>query len=350
VAPSGASIGNSRPCGRVAGPHRGVGGCWQALRVPQLSDFDRDKLAATFSRQHGIVARRQVLACAMTAKALRYRTRPDGPWQVVLPGVYANERGQLSEKQKAVAAFLYAGRGMAITGTAAMAWHGLHVKRGDFVDVLVPLHYKRSDAGFVRLRCTSILPGVTFADGVVEYVALDRAIADAVRQVTEMSDVRDLVASAVQRGKVDIWQLARELDLGPKQGSARLRLALAEVSDGVRSVAENDLRQIIRQFRLPAPLYNPRLFVGDRFIAKPDAWWPEKGVAVEVESKAWHLSPSDWERTLARRALMAAEGILVVPFPPSKLRAAKQQVAKEIRASLEKSRGPLAHISTLPID
>jgi hypothetical protein len=99
----------------MAGPQRSVGGCWQALRVPQLSDFDRDKLAAAFSRQHGIVARRQVLACAMTEKALRYRTRPDGPWQVVLPGVYANERGRLSEKQKAVAAFLYAARGIAIT-------------------------------------------------------------------------------------------------------------------------------------------------------------------------------------------------------------------------------------------
>jgi hypothetical protein len=32
-----------------------------------LSDFDRDKLAVIFSRQHGIVARRQVLACAMTS-------------------------------------------------------------------------------------------------------------------------------------------------------------------------------------------------------------------------------------------------------------------------------------------
>jgi hypothetical protein len=318
--------------------------------MPRLSDFDREKLAVIFSKQHGIVARRQVLACAMTAKALRYRIRPDGPWQVVLPGVYSNERGRLSDKQRAVAAFLYSGRGIAITGTAAIAWHGLPAKRSDFVDVLVPPHYRRNDAGFVRLRCTSILPGATLWDGVVSYVPLDRAIADAVRQLSEMSEIRDLVASAVQRGKVDVWQLARELDLGPKQGSARLRLALAEVSEGVRSVAENDLRLIIRQFRLPVPLYNPRLFVGDKFLARPDAWWPDKGVAVEVESKAWHLSPADWERTLARRALMAAEGIVVVPFPPSKLRTAKQQVVKEIRAALENARGPLAHISTRPVD
>ena len=318
--------------------------------MPKLSDFDRDKLAAIFSKQHGIVARRQVVACAMSPKALRYRTRPDGPWQVVLPGIYAGERGRLSQEQRAVAAFLYAARGIAITGTAAAAFHGLRATPGDFVDVLVPLHYRRSDAGFARLRCTSIVPGVTFQDGVVSYVALDRAIADAVRQFGEMAEVRDLVASAVQRGKVDVWQLIRELDLGPKQGSARLRLALAEVSDGVRSVAENDLRLIIRQFRLPVPLYNPRLYVGGKFLASPDAWWEDKAVAVEVESKAWHLAPADWERTLARRALMAAEGIVVVPLPPSKLRTAQQQVAREIRAALANSRGPLVHISTRPVE
>jgi hypothetical protein len=66
----------------------------------------------------------------MTEKALRYRTRPDGPWEIVLPGVYAIHRGQLTEKQRAVAAFLYAGRGIAVTGKAAVAWHGLLRQQG----------------------------------------------------------------------------------------------------------------------------------------------------------------------------------------------------------------------------
>jgi hypothetical protein len=317
--------------------------------MPRLSEFDSKKLTATLTKQHGIVARRQALDCAMTAKALRYRTRPDGPWQAVLPGIYATDGGRLTEKQRAVAAFLYAGRGIAITGTAAMAWHGLRQQHGEFIDVLVPLHHKRSDAGFTRLLRTSIMPGVDFTDGVVSYVPLDRAITDAVRRLTEMSEIRELVASGVQRGKVGIWELARELDLGPRQGSARLRLALAEVSEGVRSVAENDLRMIVRRFRLPVPLYNPRLFVGSQFLAQPDAWWPDFGLAVEVESKAWHMSPADWQRTLDRQARMSAEGILVQPFSPARLQTAQQQVAKQIRSALANSPGPLAHITTLPV-
>jgi len=61
----------------------------------------------------------------MTDKAIRYRTRVDGAWQVVLPGVYADGHRVLSDRQRAVAAFLYSGRGIAVTGLAAVAWHGV---------------------------------------------------------------------------------------------------------------------------------------------------------------------------------------------------------------------------------
>jgi hypothetical protein len=75
--------------------------------------------------------------------------------------------------------------------------------------------------------------------------------------------------------------------------------------------------------------------VGDSFIAKPDAWWPDAGVAVEIESRQWHLSPGDWERTLARDATMSARGIIVLHFPPRRLRIEPPAVASEIRSALE---------------
>jgi hypothetical protein len=317
--------------------------------MPYLAHFDQARLIDLQRKQHGVITRAQARGCEMSEKAVRYRTRPGGPWQVVLPGVYLDGGGRLTDAQRAVAGFLYAGSAIAITGMAAVAWHGLNVGRSDFVDVLVPQRQRRSDAGFARLKRTSIMPGVDYRDGVVSYAPLDRAIADAVRQLTDMSEVRDLVATCVQRGKVEVWQLARELDLGPRQGSARLRLALGEVADGVRSVAEADLYGLVRHFRLPVPLFNPRLYVGAEFLAQPDAWWPDFGVAAEVESKAWHMSPADWQRTLDRQARMSAEGILVLPFPPTRLRTARAQVAKEIRSALANSRGPLAHITTRPL-
>ncbi|MBO0815119.1 MAG: hypothetical protein J2P30_08230, partial [Actinobacteria bacterium] len=115
-----------------------------------------------------------------------------------------------------------------------------------------------------------------------------------------------MVASAVQQRQCPLELLADEVRDGPVRGSALLRQALAEVGVGIRSPAEADLKDLIKWARLPMPMFNPRLFVGRAFLASPDCWWPESGVAAEVDSRAWHLSPRDWENTLARHARMSA--------------------------------------------
>jgi very-short-patch-repair endonuclease len=330
--------------------HRGLSDRAGILRVmPRIAHFDQAKLAATLQKQHGIISRHQASSCLMTDKAIRYRLRVDGPWHVVLPGIYADGRGALSDSQRAVAAFLYAGRGIAVTGLAAVAWHGVKVNRSELVDVLVPPHHQRCDAGFARLHRTSVQLGAICQDGVVVYAPLDRAIIDAARQLTDLSEIRALVASAVQAGKLMVGHLARELErTGPVAGSARVRLVLAEVADGVRSAAEADLRTLIIQARLPTPLYNPDLYVGDAFLARPDAWWPDAGVAVEVDSMAWHLSPADYERTQLRHDRMVAQGIRVLHFAPRYLRVAKRDVVQQIKSTLAQSTGPLLHIETRP--
>jgi very-short-patch-repair endonuclease len=314
--------------------------------MPHLAQFDQAAITETLRRQQGIVTRGQAHAHNMTEKSIRYRTRPDGPWQVVLPGIYLDRRGPLTGTQRAIAAYLYAGKAIGVTGSAALAWHGVPVDPSEFVDVLVPIPNQKSNSGFARLRRTSVLPRVAYTEGAVTYAPVDRAIVDAARQMTDMADVRAVVAAGVQRGKVHVMQLAAELDRGPVAGSARLRIAIAEVADGVRSTAEADLRKIVVESRLPAPLYNARLYVGSDFLASPDAWWPHAGVAAEVDSKAWHLAPAEWERTLARHDRMTAQGILVLRFPPQRLRAAKREVAREIKSALATSRGPLPHIVT----
>jgi very-short-patch-repair endonuclease len=102
----------------------------------------------------------------------------------------------------------------------------------------------------------------------------------------------------------------------------------------VRSAAEGDLHTLVKRERLPEPMYNARLFVGNQFLAMPDAWWPQAGLAVEVDSREWHLSPADWERTLARGARMTEHGILVMRFTPRQVRTAGRDVASKIRSVL----------------
>src|SRR5262245_1365070 len=135
-----------------------VRGARDPLGMPRLAIYDRRALEATAVAQHQVISRRQAMACGLSAESLRHRIRSGGPWQVVLPGIYAVRMGTLTASQRAVAAYLHAGKPLAITGLAAAARFGIPSKPAAFVDVLVPLECRRTDTGFVRLHRTSVSP------------------------------------------------------------------------------------------------------------------------------------------------------------------------------------------------
>ena len=114
------------------------------------------------------------------------------------------------------------------------------------------------------------------------------------------------------------------------------RSVLGEVAEGIRSTAEGDLRDLIRAARLPMPLFNASLYVGDDFLARPDAWWPRAGVVVEVDSYEWHLSPADADRTRKRHDLLIAAGIYPLHFSPRQIRTERAEVVRLIRQALER--------------
>jgi hypothetical protein len=315
--------------------------------MPRTADFDRKRLMDVFDRQHGVISREQALETGMTARVLRYRIRGGGPWQLLVPGVYLNHTGTATVDQRDMAALLYAGPRSVLTGPAALRRFDLNAARLSQVDVLVPMAVQRRGAGFARIRRTSRLPEMICVAGEIRYALAARAVADTARSLTSLAEVRAVVAEAVQRNRCPISQLKEELGAGPTRGSARLRQALAEVADGVRSVAEADLRALIRSARLPAPLYNPRLFAGQVFLGVPDCWWPDYGVALEVDSRAWHFSPRAWQDTLARDARMGAHGIIVLHFTPAQIRTEPAVVIATIRDAIKRGH-PQRHIRTLP--
>jgi hypothetical protein len=249
-----------------------------------------------------------------------------------------------------MAALLYAGPGSVITGPAALRSHHIRTELADTVDVLVPSRRQRRDTNFVRLHRTSRMPGRIWEAGPVRYVMPARAVADAVRAMTSLRDVRAVVADAVQRDTCTIKTLATELSQGPNKGSALFREALADVADGIRSAAEGDLRDLLARSGLPMPLFNPWLYdEHGTFVARPDAWWPELGIAVEVDSKQWHTSPEDHAKTLARGRRMARYQIVVLRFTPRQIRSQPAEVRNDIKAALDGAHGrPLTKLKTIP--
>src|SRR5260370_33044901 len=185
--------------------------------------------------------------------------------------------------------------------------------------------------------------------GPLRYAPPGRAVADAVRDMTSLRDVRAVVADAVQRGSCEVRDLFAELAAGPNVGAALFRETLSDVADGIRSAAEGDLRDLLVKSGLPMPLFNPMVFAGDLFVAQPDAWWPELGVAVEVDSRQWHMSPEDHEMTLARGRRMGVHQIVLLRFTPKEIRAQPARVVEDIRRVLEGARGrPPLNLRTVP--
>jgi hypothetical protein len=221
----------------------------------------------------------------------------------------------------------------------------------DIIDVLVPTERQRLTAGFARLHRTARMPRRSASNGPVRLVLVPRAVADTARQLADLRDVRAVVADAVQPDRCTVSELARELHDGPVRGSAKFRSVLAEVAGGIRSTAEGDLRDLIITARLPMPLFNPSLYAGDVFLGRPDAWWPDAGVAGEVDSREWHLSPADWDRTRRRHQLMGAAGIIPLHFSPREIRREAAMVVQRIRDALDSGLArPTLPIRTIPCE
>jgi very-short-patch-repair endonuclease len=304
--------------------------------MPNDSGPNRPALAARLRAQENVISREQALACGLTRSALAHRVRPDGPWQRLLCGIYLAQTGAPSVPQQEMAALLHGGPGSVLTGAAALRGLGLSAAEPGHFDVLVPATSRPRSAAFVMVRRTTRMPQRVIREGSRFYALPPRALADAARFMADLGEVRALIAGAVQRGDCTLRALVRELRQGQVQNSARLRQVLGEAAAGIRSAAEGDFMDLIRRARLPVPMFNARLFGADgRFIAVADAWWPEAGVAAEVDSREWHLSPADWERTMHRHARISSHGILVLHFTPRQIRTDPATVASVISSTLK---------------
>jgi hypothetical protein len=277
---------------------------------------------------------------------------PDGRWQRLLPGVYLAVTGKATREQREMAALLYAGPRSLITGAAAVRRHHLRAAGTDTVDVLVPANVHRQSVGFVRVHRTRLMPERIYVTGPIRFTRPARAVADAARGLNRFDDVRQVVCDAVQRRACTVGELAEEFRAGPAAGSTLFREALAEIGDGVRSVAEADARLLILRSDLPRPMFNARLYDenGD-FIAMVDAWWPEAGVAAEIDSHAYHLTAGDQDRTTERHDRLIAHGILALHFPPKRLKTDGPGVISDLRSAIERGLGrPRLPIKALPAD
>ncbi|MBW0102517.1 hypothetical protein [Pseudonocardia sp. KRD291] len=280
------------------------------------------------------------------------RCRPGGPWSSLAPGIVKLGNGPPTRDDRRYAALLHAGPGAVLTGLDALALHGLRNAPAPFgpVHVLVPHGCRRAGAGVALVERTHRLPDPE--PGRWPLAPIPRAVLDFARRSRDRNAVRAVVAEVVQRGWCTVPELVEELERGSSRGTAVARGVLREISDGVRSVAEAEARALVLRSGLVAPLWNPRLDdSAGRFVAYPDAWFDEVGLAWEIDSVEYHLSPADYARTVRRRSAMMANGVLVVQTLPSDLHSRPREVMAElIRCHGQAARLPRPSVTAIPAD
>lgn len=297
--------------------------------------FDQAKIDQLAHTGNGALRVRDLIDAGMASQTIAHRCRPNGPWQRILSGIVLSFSGAPSLLHRIQAALLYSGVGAVLTGLAALRLRGFRDLPADrSVHILIPHRRHRKPDSYVITERTRRLPSHGWVQG-IPCAPVARAVIDATRRLTAFDTVRAIVAEGVQRDLCQLTELAAEVAAAPRRGSRLPRLAVREVMDGVRSVAEAKARIAIADAALPCPLWNHHVYDEQgEWLGQPDAFWPDLGVVVEIDSRAWHLSPSSWRRTQARQRRMAKYGLIVIPVSPTDLQNDPQRVLQEIATAL----------------
>ncbi|MFI5660739.1 hypothetical protein [Streptomyces sp. NPDC051684] len=313
------------------------------MNATSVRALARHPLALT---QDQLLTREQLMELGCANSTTNHRCRRDGPWQRLLPRVHLLHSGTPTPRQRMRAALLYAGEHALLTGHAALSLHNFRAaprpERLRWVDVLVP--YEGAGArgtSYVKVHRTRRLPENHPMAG-LRCAPIARAVADAIPGLVCERDVTAVLAEAVQRGYCTPEELLAELAASRRRHAPYVARSTDHLAAGVHSVLEADARTLIHASALPEPLWNPNLHdpLTGAFLARPDAYWPAEGLALEIDSREYHLDPSSWRRTLSQRNRLAAAGLPVLAVTAEDLRGRGEGVAGEIRGALAEARGP----------
>jgi len=300
-------------------------------------EIDEKAFAGLVAEQDAVLEYGQLVDCGWNDDAIAHRVGRKY-WQVLVTRVVLTTSGIPTPRQRLRAALLHGGDGSALTSFAACELFELKaIPKSEVVHVAVPAERAPRSNRFVRILPT-IRPFVSVTRDGLRAVTAPRAVVDAGLQMGALTDVRALVAEAVQRRRASPETLVRELQAAPMRGSRFLRQALDEVSGGARSAPEGVLLRALRE-RADLPPYELNGTVYDgcgRWLACADVVFRAQRLLVEVDGMAWHLSPDRWRADIERHTRLEAAGWTVLRYPAARVLTDAAGVAAEIAECLRR--------------
>ncbi|WP_051366598.1 hypothetical protein [Hamadaea tsunoensis] len=307
-----------------------------------------DALGPVLLRQERLAHVDQLIAAGYSRAAIRWRVNR-GTWQRTLPKVIATFSGILSRKQQLVAAALYGGAEAQIAAMTALELHGFrYAPRDRRVHLLVPTAHSLAMSSRLRIIRTSRPDARAVRNGLLAVCSPARAIVDSFREDSDRRVIRAVLAEALQRGLCSADEVAEELGSVPLDGAGVVRELLEEVREGVRSAHEAELRALAaRSPILPRIRWNPLLRAeGGTALPTPDGYLEDAAIAIEIDSREFHLNARSWPTTMRHHDRLTAAGILVLHTTPARIRTEPLAVLAQIESAYVRrvQGGPLPRI------
>ncbi|MGI8579548.1 MAG: type IV toxin-antitoxin system AbiEi family antitoxin domain-containing protein [Solirubrobacteraceae bacterium] len=257
-------------------------------------------------RQHGVVARSQLLESGMGRRAVGHRVE-QGRLLVIYPGVYAVGHRALSRKGRWMAAALAGGPGAALRRRSAAALWG--IRPWDSPETELTVWPCRQDRPGLRFyRCALPSDELTRKEG-IPVTTPARTLLDLAGALNRSQLERAINEAEIRRldGKLSLHDL---VDRHPgARGIAKLRGILDDGHGGeriTRSELETEFLSFLDSYRFPRPRVNVGVEAGTRRYEADCAYTAEK-LILELDGYANHDTRRSFEEDRARdRALVLA--------------------------------------------
>jgi very-short-patch-repair endonuclease len=145
-------------------------------------------------------------------------------------------------------------------------------------------------------------------------------LADHALTLNRIDDVRAITSRAIQRRRCTLDDLGKELEDGPRNGSALLREALTDVGYGAWSAPEARAARSLRKARLGPFEQNAKVIgpLGETYFV--DFLWRELRAVLEIDSREFHFDEPEWKQTQIRHRKLETVGYSAVHMPPSEVK------------------------------
>lgn len=284
-------------------------------------------------RQHGVGSREQLIALGLTSAWIGRRVKR-GTFRRIHCGVYQLGPGPLSDEGRVVAALLSLGDDSVASHRCAMAVLGLGSWRG-VPEATVPRRVP-SRSGLIIHRATLPADETTIRRG-IPVTTPSRTLFDLASVLDERRLRRALNEAAYLRLPLSP-SLPQLIDRHPRRhGAGTLRAILAEGRIGLErseSDFEDEFAGWLRARGLPPFVQQHPVTIGeDRY--RLDVAWPDRVVAVELDTPTGHDHPEAIERDKRRDRRLRAIGWQVLRVTARAFELERGEVEADLRAALE---------------